>query len=265
MPFSSGPNNGLINAGLGVKYAFTDMMAIRADYRLINDFEDDEFDQLATLGLHFVLGSQSKKTASTLTNKVKAAPLTTVSEPIPEQQPASEPIPVQQLAPEPVIASEPADDDQDGVPNHLDQCPNTLIGLAVDDKGCYLALTTTSSSIDLNVQFASNSAKVNEEYAAKIEEVAAFLKQHPNTQIIIEGHTDSAGPASYNKALSKKRAQAIADKLITEQGIDKSRISAIGYGPDKPLVGNETAADRKINRRVIAVISLDKNDIPTAE
>lgn len=263
------PNNGLVNAGGGIKYALNDIVSARADYRLINDFKDKDFDQIATIGLHFLFGSQSKNTDSPVT-AVKAAPM-----------PIAQPI----IAPKQIdtdndgvidandrCPNTPAgiavdangcalDDDQDGVPNYLDKCPNTLAGFSVDAKGCYLALTA-AQSIDLNIQFATNSAEVNPEYAAKIKTVAAYLKEYPETLILVEGHTDSAGATPYNQALSTQRAQAIANKLILEEGINKNRVSAIGYGSEKPLMGNDTEAERQANRRVIAVISLNKNYVP---
>jgi OOP family OmpA-OmpF porin len=146
------------------------------------------------------------------------------------------------------------DSDNDGVIDHLDACPNSTVGSKVDDKGCYIALKE-AKSIRLDVQFASNSTLVNAKYFPQIKKVAAFLKEYPKASVVIEGHTDDSGSAAYNQSLSEKRAQAIAHVLTKELGVAANRVSAIGYGEEKPLVNNNSAANREANRRVVAVIS----------
>ncbi|RBP83777.1 flagellar motor protein MotB [Marinomonas rhizomae] len=146
------------------------------------------------------------------------------------------------------------DSDNDGVANHLDVCPNSKVGSKVDAQGCYIALKE-AKSIRLDVQFASNSTLVNAKYFPQIRKVAAFLKEYPKANVVIEGHTDNSGSAAYNQSLSEKRAQAIAHVLTKDLGVESSRVSAIGYGEEKPLMSNDSAENREANRRVIAVIS----------
>ncbi len=69
----------------------------------------------------------------------------------------------------------------------------------------------------------------------------------------IEGHSDSNGSNVENLQLSQKRAQAIVDYLISN-GIDKSRLHAVGYGETKPITTNKTALGRAKNRRVVLAI-----------
>ncbi|WOD09107.1 OmpA family protein [Marinomonas sp. GJ51-6] len=149
------------------------------------------------------------------------------------------------------------DDDKDGVANHLDMCANSSAGAKVDEKGCYLVLES-QKSVRLDVQFGNNSIAVDQKYYAQIEEVADFLKEYPNTNATIEGHTDDRGSASYNQAISEKRAQAIVDVLVDSFGISADRLNAVGYGEEQPLLNNDTEANRSINRRVTAVISSDE-------
>jgi outer membrane protein OmpA-like peptidoglycan-associated protein len=87
----------------------------------------------------------------------------------------------------------------------------------------------------------------------QLSRVSEFLRQNPDRNVLIEGHTDSTAPDSYNLALSQRRANAVEDFLIT-QGVDPTRILATGYGEQLPLASNATAAGRQANRRVEIVV-----------
>lgn len=67
--------------------------------------------------------------------------------------------------------------------------------------------------------------------------------------MVIEGHTDSSGRRNINMSLSKKRAEAVK-KFLEKQGVDSSKLEAVGYGPDKPISSNRTRRGRAKNRRV---------------
>jgi outer membrane protein OmpA-like peptidoglycan-associated protein len=86
-----------------------------------------------------------------------------------------------------------------------------------------------------------------------LEQLTAFLVENPDRTAIIEGHTDSVGAAAFNQRLSEERAQAVQNALI-ERGIAPARLSAVGFGPAKPVVGNDTAAGRQQNRRVEVIL-----------
>ena len=92
--------------------------------------------------------------------------------------------------------------------------------------------------------------------------VAEFLRQNPERNVLIEGHTDSTAPDAYNLALSQRRANAVEDFLIA-QGVQPTRISAIGYGEQLPIASNETAAGRQANRRVEIVVLNAGEAIPS--
>lgn len=79
--------------------------------------------------------------------------------------------------------------------------------------------------------------------------LAASLRKYPETNITIVGHTDSKGSASYNQALSERRAVAAADYLVS-QGVPRSRITTYGRGMNEPIASNDTEAGRAENRRV---------------
>jgi outer membrane protein OmpA-like peptidoglycan-associated protein len=87
----------------------------------------------------------------------------------------------------------------------------------------------------------------------QLARVAEFLRENPDRNLLVEGHTDSTAPDAYNLALSQRRANAVEDFLIT-QGVDPTRISAVGYGEQLPIATNDTAAGRQANRRVEIVV-----------
>jgi outer membrane protein OmpA-like peptidoglycan-associated protein len=84
--------------------------------------------------------------------------------------------------------------------------------------------------------------------------MAQFMTANPNTTAVIEGHTDSKGPANYNLTLSKARANAVKTYLLQEYGIDAKRLTTTGYGESQPVASNDTVQGRQNNRRVIATI-----------
>lgn len=87
----------------------------------------------------------------------------------------------------------------------------------------------------------------------QLTRVAEFLRQNPDRNVLIEGHTDSTAPDAYNLALSQRRANAVEDFLMT-QGVEPTRIMATGYGEQLPIASNDTAAGRQANRRVEIVV-----------
>jgi outer membrane protein OmpA-like peptidoglycan-associated protein len=91
-----------------------------------------------------------------------------------------------------------------------------------------------------------------------LAELAKILNKYPDTNILIEGHTDDTGSDDYNMNLSKDRAQAVAFYMATLE-VKSARFSTSGYGETQPIVMNDTPEGRQKNRRVdIAVIANDK-------
>ena len=113
-------------------------------------------------------------------------------------------------------------------------------------------------SIALNVRFEKSKDVVRPEYDAGIGAVAVFLRAHPSAAAEIEGHTDNVGSSAYNTALSQRRAESVRRALIEKFGIEASRLTAKGYGPDKPIADNDTPEGRARNRRVVATIEAEK-------
>lgn len=126
-------------------------------------------------------------------------------------------------------------------------------------QACVNLIPAVSSSqqvqIDLRVLFDTGKAVVKPEFNAEIQKVAEFMKTYTSAKAEIEGHTDNVGSAAMNTALSQRRADAVKKVLVDNFGIETTRLSAKGYGPDKPMADNATAEGRQKNRRVVATLS----------
>lgn len=108
------------------------------------------------------------------------------------------------------------------------------------------------------ILFQVNSSDLGVTAQDNIGKLAVVLNKYQDTDILIEGHTDSTGPAEFNQTLSEKRAASVAGYLNVNT-VDISRLTTIGYGPDQPLVDNDTPANRSLNRRVeVAIYANDK-------
>ena len=246
--------------GLGVKYFLAENWALRADVRHVipidTDFDKDTMHNnlLATVGLTFAFGGE---------------------------KPAPPPPP-----PAPVVL----DSDNDGVPDNLDKCPGTPAGVAVDKDGCPLDSdndgvydyldkcpgTPAGVKVDkdgcpppvvvqprvekeiiekgrttLKVLFDTNKSVIKKGYFDDVDALAGVMKQYPDLNVTIEGHTDNVGKDAYNKKLSQRRADAVKAYLV-KKGIDANRLTAVGYGEEKPIADNATKAGKTENRRVEA-------------
>jgi OOP family OmpA-OmpF porin len=112
-------------------------------------------------------------------------------------------------------------------------------------------------TIALNVEFDTAKAVVKKKYHNDIKKVADFMKEYPGTTAVIEGYTDNVDKFNNpenNIKLSQARADSVRQYLIDNFGIDASLITAVGYGPNKPIASNDTKKGRQKNRRVQAVI-----------
>lgn len=105
-----------------------------------------------------------------------------------------------------------------------------------------------------DVLFDTNAATLKPGAAERLDRLASYLTQNEGTRIIIEGHTDSRGSDAYNEELSRRRAQAVADALLT-RGVRSNRFDILGRGEAVPVANNESPAGRQQNRRVEIIFS----------
>jgi len=136
----------------------------------------------------------------------------------------------------------PFDSDFDGVLDYKDECPYTIQNLQVDTDGCAIDRT-------LQLNFADKSSKIPNDAYSKVRDFAEFLRANPEYKAKIMGHTDSIGKAGYNMKLSLERAYSVRSALVQE-GIDESRLEAIGRGELSPIETNRTKSGRATNRRI---------------
>lgn len=109
-------------------------------------------------------------------------------------------------------------------------------------------LTEKGKSI-LYINFDVDKSVITSDGNEVVNQIGQALQQETSLKISIEGHTDDTGNAAHNKKLSEDRANAVLNAL-TGQGIDKSRLSAQGFGSERPLVANDSEANKAKNRRV---------------
>ena len=141
------------------------------------------------------------------------------------------------------------DDDNDGIINANDDCARTPAGIAVNNRGCEL-----KADIKLdNVRFNTGTAVLSTESRQILNNVAQVLSENKHLNFEVAGHTDSTGNHQANVNLSKSRANSVRQYLI-DQGVASNRLSASGYGPDKPVASNDTPVGRSMNRRVELVL-----------
>lgn len=216
--------NTFANLGLGYQHFITDGLAfnVEAAYYRGLDFGESDFNTKIGLSYLFNQGSDDVETV--------------------------------EPAPQPVTTE--VDSDNDGVVDSMDQCPNTPMTDAVDSKGCTLYKDETVTT-SLLVTFPHDSAVVKQQYFDDIADLSKFLKEYTTTSVLLEGHASAPGDASYNMALSKKRAEDVAKELVKD-GIAEDRINTIGYGEERLKNPANTAAANAENRRVEAQVSSTK-------
>jgi len=112
----------------------------------------------------------------------------------------------------------------------------------------------------LRVLFDFNKATLAKSDLAELDKAIYFVKKYPGSRVILEGHTDNVGSDKYNLELSQKRAEAVRNHLIQSGAVDEARISAVGFGPTRPIAPNKTEdgrdnpEGRAKNRRVELII-----------
>ncbi len=253
--------------GAGFKYFLSDNVALRADVRHVIPFDSMHNNLLATIGLTLAFGGAKPAPA------VAAAP---APEPVAKPEPldsdkdgVTDDLDKCPGTPAGVAVDKdgcPLDSDKDGVPDYLDKCPGTPEGVKVDKDGCPPPVVQQikpkaaaapeiieKGRTTLRVLFDTNKDIIKKNSFKDVDNLVGVMKQYPDLNVVIEGHTDNVGSAAYNKKLSQKRADAVK-KYMVKKGIDANRITAEGFGLEKPVADNATKAGKAKNRRVEAAV-----------
>jgi len=137
--------------------------------------------------------------------------------------------------------------------------PDYTSGALFDVKATEHVVTSTDKKIvglkvD-NINFATNKTELAAEDKADLDKVAAFMKDKPKSYAVVAGYTDNVGSRDHNEGLSRGRAEMVA-RYLKEHGIDDSRMVLFWYGPNNPIVANDTAENKAKNRRVELAVGL---------
>lgn len=116
------------------------------------------------------------------------------------------------------------------------------------DKSVFTSLDPVGTVYLVNIEFDFGKSEVSAESEKDIELIAESMKKNPEMKIAVNGHTDDKGSDDYNMKLSLDRAKSVVQKLI-DYGINKDRLSAVGYGKSRPIAPNDSDENRKRNRR----------------
>jgi outer membrane protein OmpA-like peptidoglycan-associated protein len=138
-----------------------------------------------------------------------------------------------------------------------------VIGNQIDQQIRELDEATAGTGIDVSqtpdgtgilvnlpdVTFAVDSTDVSPSFRSALDQVAQSMIQYPNSLVDVMGHTDSTGSESYNQDLSRRRAEAVSNYLVS-RGVSRARLETVGYGEQYPVADNSSAEGRARNRRV---------------
>jgi outer membrane protein OmpA-like peptidoglycan-associated protein len=165
------------------------------------------------------------------------------------------------------------DTDEDGVPDHKDQCPDTPKGCPVDEYGCPLDSDGDSvidcedrcptepgpawndgcpaeEELDIpTIYFDFDKAELRPEAIAELDDLVETLSDSKEYEIVVGGHTCNIGTNEYNMDLSERRAQSVV-KYLLSKGISNTYVGSNYYGEEDPAVPNTSIENRRKNRRV---------------
>jgi len=130
---------------------------------------------------------------------------------------------------------------------------NDLQGAKVERVGEGIKVT-----FDAGILFDFDKATLRPASETELQKLAVILDKYPDTNILLEGHTDSKGTEEYNLNLSRERAQSVSNYLAT-RGVTPTRFTIMGYGESQPVATNDTDEGRQLNRRVeVAIYANEK-------
>ena len=167
------------------------------------------------------------------------------------------------------------DSDGDGVPDDLDQCPNTKTksNVVVDDTGCHLIMGPDMSlKMEYRAFFAKGSSELSPKYQVELDKVGEIMNTHTTSTMRIEGgisenEIDDGDPIAKSNTLAKNRALMVKNYLLLKHGIEPSRLTTLNCEARAPIAPNNTEEGMTVNRRVYGVVTKPEeqegNDYPS--
>ena len=163
----------------------------------------------------------------------------------------------------PKVMIEPhADTDNDGVPDIIDNCPNTPEGVKVDPYGCPLTTIGNGLQMQYRAFFAKGSSELTSKYQAELDKVAARMKEYDTAIFKIEAHISEDEINKELSSLPKNRALIIKNYLLLKHSIESSRLMTLNCDARAPIAPNETEEGRAFNRRVYGLLTEPDSDYP---
>jgi outer membrane protein OmpA-like peptidoglycan-associated protein len=129
-------------------------------------------------------------------------------------------------------------------------CAVALPAAGGGDGGLEQALANQQKVDIYSIYFSYNSDALRDESAPAIKAIADILTRHTDWRLAVNGHTDGIGSDEYNNDLSKRRAAAVVNALVTQYHIGAGRLKSAGFGKSQPKDTNDTLEGRARNRRV---------------
>ncbi|MBL4799153.1 MAG: OmpA family protein, partial [Oleispira sp.] len=224
-------NQGQLFGGIGAEWYLPQKFSVRFE---IESYDTDA--SLFSLNLVKRFGFKSKKS---IVSKPSQYEFVAMVEELPETAAGPKIV---------LLAPVVLDSDLDGLLDDEDQCPNTAKGVTIDGLGC-ASFAGKIGDLIAKIQFESRSASLTEASKVELDDVVRVLGVYSAVKVEVQAHSDNIGSDKYNKFLSQQRAESVV-AYLTAEGIDPGRMSALGYGEEKPVAENETEAGRAENRRV---------------
>ena len=128
---------------------------------------------------------------------------------------------------------------------------NTAVAQVTDLEGKFVNRNNYIVLSEEQIQFAFDSARIEETYRGMLDGVALQIKQSPDAILVMEGRTDATGDSEYNIRLGEKRAEAVLRYLVVEQGVPMHKVYKMSFGAASPIAANDTRDGRAQNRAVV--------------
>lgn len=154
------------------------------------------------------------------------------------------------------------DSDEDGVPDDIDECPETPLNVVVDKLGCSMPMDLMSLiTMEYRAFFSKGGSELLPKYQLELDKVAEQMKKYDTATMKIEAHVSEDEVDQELSALPKNRALMIKNYLVLKRDIEPSRLSTFDCGVRAPIAPSNTEESKSFNRRVYGLVKEPKGEI----